>query len=244
MTPRKLFLCTVITAALFAANPGFAQDVPDDTVVIAEATVPEGRLVDRYADLAGSEAAASELVSALRTGGGFTVVEEVVTENEDGTTTVTPVETVIANPAGPMGWGEVNILLSLAQALLESGAFADLQSALTGVQTTVTNPDGTTTVTTEGGVLAMRADGMGWGRIASTLGFRLGELVSASNRSERASARVAGGKADQAARRDERIASSDRPARPERAGRPERPEKPERIERPERPERPERGGRP
>lgn len=242
MTLKKLLLPTLIAAALFATAPVLSQDAPppDDDAVVEQASVPRDRLADRYTDLAGSEEAAGDLVDALRAGEDFVVVEEVVTENEDGTTTTTTVETVIANPAGPMGWGEVNITLSLAQALVEAGAYPDLQSALTGVETTVTNPDGTTTTTSEGGVLAMRADGMGWGQIANTLGFRLGELVSASNRNERANARIAGGKADRAAR-EPGVARVDRGERPERAERPERPERPEK---PERPDRPERGGRP
>ena len=239
--PRHL-LAAALAAALMSPLPAFAQDAPDDPEVIATATVPETRLVERYTSLAGSPESASALVQALRAGEDFTVTQTTTVDNGDGTTTTTTTEVVVANPAGPMGWGEVNITLSLAQALVESGAFADLQSALTGVQTTVTNPDGTTTTTSEGGVLAMRADGMGWGQIAKDLGFRLGELVSASNRSERAAARVAGGKADRAARA-ERIARADRPDRADKPERPDRPERPERPQRPERPDRPDRGGR-
>lgn len=240
-TPRYLLLSAALSAALFAVTPAFAQDTGSDDAVVAEASVPAERLAERYAELAGSPEAAADLVSQLRSGGDFTVVETVTTPvldangdpvldaNGNPQTTTTTVERSIVNPNGPMGYGEVNITLSLAQALLDAGAYPDLQSALTGIATTVTNPDGTTTTTSSGGVLAMRADGMGWGQIAKELGFNLGALVSAANRSDKAQA----AKADRVARADkpERAAKPERPARPERAERPERPQRPDKPER-------------
>ena len=254
---KPLLLSMALGAALLATFPAFAQSTGDDSAVIVQATVPKARLVDRYTTLAGSEAAAADLVSRLRTGGGFTVTEQVTTTvtNPDGTTTTTtaPVTTAIANPNGAMGWGEVNITLSLAQALIDSGAATDLQSALTGTTTTVTNPDGTTTTTTSGGVLTMRADGMGWGQIAKELGFKLGALVSAGNKNAKATDAAAANaertkakvdragqakadKADRTAGKPDRVAKVERPNRPEKIDRPARPE------RPERPQKPERGG--
>lgn len=242
-SPRLLLLSAALGCTLFAAVPVLAQDAGSDADVEATASVPQSRLVERYAELAGSTAAATRLIQALRTGEDFTVTEQVTTTttNADGTTTTTTstVERTIANASGPMGWGGVNITLSLAQALVDSGASADLQSALTGTTTTTTNADGTTTTTTSGGVLAMRADGMGWGAIAKELGFNLGSLVSASNRNERSLAAQD--------RRTQAKADRTPAARPERASRPERPdrvERPQRPERPERPDRPERSGRP
>ena len=247
---KPLLLSMALGAALLATVPAFAQSTGDDSAVIVQATVPKARLVDRYTTLAGSEAAAADLVSRLRTGGGFTVTKQVTTTvtNPDGTTTTTtaPVTTAIANPNGAMGWGEVNITLSLAQALIDSGAATDLQSALTGTTTTVTNPDGTTTTTTSGGVLTMRADGMGWGQIAKELGFKLGALVSAGNRNAKATdaatakaeraEKATADKADRTAGKPERVVKVERPNRPEKIDRPARPE------RPERPQKPERGG--
>ena len=262
-TPRALPLALAL--ALGAASlPALAQDSTGDTTIVQQSTVPKARLVERYATLAGSTSAASTLIERLRTGGDFTVVEQVTTEttNPDGTVTrtTTNVERTVENPNGPMGWGEVNITLSLAQALVDAGKYADLQSALSGTTTTVTNPDGTTTQTTTGGVLAMRADGMGWGAIAKELGFNLGTLMSASNRNAKATASTSA-KSTQAASADkakgkpattgkalastrtDRVASTDRPTRPEKAERPVKPDKVERPTRPERPSKPERGGR-
>lgn len=252
---RRLPLCIALAALLSPAAPAFAQDAGGDTEIVAEATVPRDRLVDRYTEVAGSEDLAAGLIDGLRKGGEFTVQEAVTTTttNADGTTTTTTtmVDRTVANPAGPMGWGEVNISLSLAQALLDAGTYASLSTALAGVPTTVTNADGTTTTTVEGGVLAMRADGMGWSAIAKELGFNLGSLISASNKNEHAVA-AADKKAERAAKAEkaakpekaERAAKAERPERVAKVDRPERPTRPERIERPQRPERPERGGRP
>jgi hypothetical protein len=238
--PKHLLLSATLAAALFATVPAFAADSGSDAAVVAEATVPAARLADRYAELAGSEQAATDLVSELRTGGDFTVTQDVTTTttNPDGTTTTTTstVDTTIANPNGPMGYGEINITLAMAQALVDSGASPDLQSALTGTTTTVTNADGTTTTTTSGGVLAMRADGMGWGQIAKKLGFNLGELVSASNRNAKAADAHAGHAAKPAAHatgKPDRVSKVERPAKPDRVERPQKPDRPERPQKPE-----------
>lgn len=246
VTPRFLLLSAALAVALSVAAPAIAQDTDTDpdAGIIATASVPADRLAERYSELAGSPEAAIELVTQLRSGEDFTITEEVTTTvtNENGTTTTTTalVDRTVINPNGPMGYGEVNITLAMAQALVDGGAFADLQSALTGASSTVTNPDGTTTTTLEGGVLAMRADGMGWGQIAKELGFNLGSLVSASNNGGNTSARAERGadaaKADRAAK-PERVARAERPVRPEKIDRPDRPARPERPERPQKPER-------
>jgi hypothetical protein len=267
-TPRRLLLTAALAALLSAGAPAFAQDATGDEAIVVESTIPADSIADRYADLAGSPEAASALVDQLRTGGDFTVTETVTTPvldadgnpvlDADGNpqTTTSTVDRTIANPNGPMGYGEVNISLALAQALLDSGAYADLQSALTGLETTVTNPDGTTTTTSSGGVLAMRASGMGWGQIANQLDFNLGTLMSAAHSNGNTQARV-DARNDQRAKVDHAkvehpakpvsVARTERPERAERPQRVDRPERPERVERPtrpERPERPERSGHP
>jgi hypothetical protein len=116
-------------------------------------------------------------------------------------------DTAFATPMKKLGNGEVNIALSLAEAKLGEQNVAEptaaqLKAALEPI-------------------LQMRADGKGWGVIANSLGFRLGDLM----------------RADQA--RQERIARSERADR--HFGRPDKPERPERPERPEKPERADRG---
>ena len=132
MTFQQTLLSAALLAAMFATAPVAAQDTTTDTEVVADASVPKDRLVDRYADLVGDEASADALVTTLREGGEFTVTttetRTVVDENGDPvldangneqTETVTVTETV-ENPNGPMGWGEVNITLAMAEKLLES----------------------------------------------------------------------------------------------------------------------------
>lgn len=96
-----------------------------------------------------------------------------------GATTGTSTGTTITPPTGKMGWGEVFISLALAKAELANMGITNptpdqLQAALTGGD--ITGADGTTT--TVKGVLEMRADGMGWGRIAQAEGTKLGPVVS------------------------------------------------------------------
>lgn len=249
MNPRHKLLSAALAAALLATMPAFAQDSGTGT----EAGVPEARLVDRYTGLAGSEAAAEAIVGDLRTGGDFTVTttETRPVLNADGTQATNPdgtpktetvtVETSITNPAGPMGWGEVNNTLAIAQKLVDDGLAGSLEEALTGTAD-VTNADGTVTAGTDG-ILQMRADGMGWGQIAKELGFNLGSVVGKGKSGADVSAGASASKSDRSDKagrtaKPERVAKVDRPNRPERV---ERPAKPERAERPQKPER---SGRP
>jgi hypothetical protein len=167
----------------------------------AAAAQSTDQLVKEYTSLAGSEANAKSLVEGLRNG---EQVELTSTQARDAE--FTP-------PTGKMGNGNVNIALSLARAsLAEEG---------------ITDPTPRQLEAAVMDVLELRADGKGWGQIAQSMGFKLGDVM----RSERA----------QAAVRTERMARAERAERP---GRIEKPERPVRIEKPERPERPEQAGRP
>jgi hypothetical protein len=278
---RNTLLFAALAAALFAATPAFAEDVPPDTVVENDAGVPKDRLVDEYADplFAGDEVAAGDAITALRTGGDFTVTTTTTRQvlNPDGTPATNPdgtpvmetvtVETLVPNANGPMGWGEVDHSLGIAQALVDNGQVGSFEEALLGAATftTVTNPDGTTTTTATygGGLLQMRADGMGWGQIAKELGFKsLGEIKSGRAFADAdgeatavaAGDRAAKGKAERTARdsqgksaehKPDRVAKADRTTgKPERVERIAKVDRPERVDRPVRPERPERPGKP
>jgi hypothetical protein len=149
-------------------------------------------LVQKYTPLAGSQSNATTLVNGLRNGSDFTL---------NGVSFDTPTK--------KMGNGEVNIALSLAEKQLgtTTPTSQQLQTALIGT-------------TDKPGILALRADGKGWGQIAQSMGLRLGDVMRSP-------------KADQHARAE----------KPEKVERPQKPERPERPERPEKPERPERPGR-
>ncbi len=156
---------------------------------LAASSQSKDQLIEKYTPLAGSPANATSLVNGLRDD------KEV---NLSGTK-FTP-------PTRKMGNGNVNIALALAQAELKKQGITNptpeqLKTALVGDSK---NP----------GILTLRAKGEGWGEIAHSLGFKLGDVM----RSAKAEGR------DQAAR-------ADKPERPARPDKPERPEKPERAER-------------
>lgn len=144
----------------------------------------EQTLVERYTDLAGSRAGAQALVAGLRDG-------------SDIELTYAGTKLTIDPPTGKMGNGNVNIALALTEASLKDTAkptAQQFQAALSGV-------------------LEQRAAGRGWGEIANSLGFKLGEVM----RSERAQPEQRAAHADS---RPERSARADRPDRP---GKPDRP---------------------
>lgn len=145
--------------------------------------------------LAGSKENALSLVNGLRNGMSFTLTAPAATGaatgstpggttgttagTTTGATTTTATGTTITPPTGKMGWGNVFISLSLAQKVLTQAGITDptaaqLQTALMGGD--LTGADGKTS--TVKGVLQLRADGMGWGKIAQVYGTKLGPVVS------------------------------------------------------------------
>jgi hypothetical protein len=137
------------------------------------------KLVAQYTALAGSEKNAESLVAGLRDGSRVTLTSGRTTASFDP-------------PTQKMGYGSIDNALSLAEASLKKEGITDptpeqLKRSVTGV-------------------LQMRADGKGWGQIANSMGFRLGDLKSAQHR----------------------------PARPERVARAEKPERPVKPEKPRR----------
>jgi len=193
-------LVTLALPAAAQSGRGAATPVRADTAT----TVPTDRLVERYTVLAGTEENARSLVTGLRDG-----------------TDITLSGTTIANPAGKMGYGNVNITLALAEKQL-SGISNPTPTQLNGALTNAEN-----------GILTLRAQGMGWGEIAHAFDLKLGDVMRAS------AAKDSPG----ATRRAERAAPQ-RIVRESGAGNPRNGlERAERAERPERPQRPERAGR-
>jgi hypothetical protein len=161
------------------------------------------QLVDRYTTLAGSKHNATSLVTGLRDG-----KEVRLTRRGSSTESFTP-------PTGKMGYGNIDNALALAEASLNQQGIAkptpaQLEAALMGG--TVTTSSGKSVKLD--GILQMRADGKGWGQIANSLGFKLGEV----KRSDKAEPRAG---------RPDRVAKAERPQRPEKPARPEKPERPE-----------------
>lgn len=124
-----------------------------------------------FTAFAGSPENADSLVQGLRSGASISLTDPAALPG-------TPSGLSFTSPTRPMGYGNIFISLSLAQKQLAALGItnptpAQLQAALTGG--TVLTATGPVTLK---GILQMRADGMGWGKIANTLGFKLGSVVS------------------------------------------------------------------
>jgi len=193
-----------------------------------DAGQPDDRLVDKFARFAGSRTNAESLVNGLRND-----QEVKLKSTTQGSASFTP-------KTDKMGFGNVNIALTLAKATLaEQGIFRptpqQIEAALNGG--TITNRSGKQVMLT--GILTQRASGLGWGKIAQANGFKLGELMRHHGdfRHHRHHAEFKHHRHHHAEFAKVRF------ERHERMERAERPERHERMERAERPERPERGRR-
>lgn len=186
--------CTtlLLTATLAVATLAAYAQTPEQTnrqAVLPAAAGGESpaqdRIVNRFAGFAGSEDNARSLVTGLRQGGEITLTAPDSGGQAGTGITFTP-------PTRPMGYGNVGISLALAREQLAQLGIAQptpeqLQAALVGG--TVTAGSGSTATTTElKGVLQMRAEGMGWGRIANAMGGKLGHVVSGRTGQQAASA--------------------------------------------------------
>lgn len=177
-TPKHTLLSMLCAAALGVPAVGATAHAREagadaDAVVAAEAA---GQAVTQFAQgyvrFAGSQENAESLVTGLRTGG------EVVLASP-GVDPDTVVETAFVPVTGAMGYGEANLSLALAEAQL--AAMGIVEPTAEEIAWAL---NGGTLVGTDGelafdGVLQMRADGMGWGRIAQELDMNLGEVISA-----------------------------------------------------------------
>ena len=181
-------------------------------VGVTSVSAGEGNELDKYADsneagvadkisssfeaFAGSEDNALALVIGLRGGTEITLVETTpaTTDPETGDP-VEPVdvETVFTPSTGAMGYGEIYIALGLARASLDKLGIteptaAEVVASLNG-GIVIINP-GETPETEEEvelvGVLTLRADGYGWGKVAKTLGVKLGPVMKAIKQDARA----------------------------------------------------------
>jgi len=223
----------VLTALSMAIGLSIATSTAwADTTPTAATNGQEGtKLAGSYTTFAGSTSNSQALVSGLRTGTAIVLVTP-------ATATTPAVQTTFTPSTGSLGYGNVNIALALAQAELKTAGItqptaAQIEAALNGG--TVTGATGPVQLT---GVLALRSDGQGWGNIAKTLGFKLGDIESAAKAHGPlpSSADIAhGDKTDHA----DKVAKVDHP---DKADRPDKPDHPDKPEKPERPDKPERGG--
>lgn len=164
--------------ALQLAQPDLAADAPETATLDAQITrmnrsapAVVGRISADFSEFAGSPANAEALVAGLRSGSAITLVSL----DPKGV----PVSTTITPPTGNMGYGNVYTSLALAKQQLAALGITNptpqqIEAALTGG--TVTAAGGQATALT--GVLQLRSQGLGWGQIAQSLGFKLGPVIS------------------------------------------------------------------
>jgi len=180
MKTRHLTLTLVCAAVLagLAVSPAMAQSTTTTTTGTSSTATTTNQastqLSSEFSTFAGSDANAQALVNGLRNG--TAIVLEQVTRNADGTSTTA--STTIQPVTGKLGYGNVKIALSLAEASLAKAGITDptaaeIAAALNGGSLTLA--DGT--MVDLQGVLAARASGEGWGQIANSMGFKLGDVM-------------------------------------------------------------------
>lgn len=170
--PHQARLLAILLACWLAAGPGVAQadTTSTTTAAIGTSATTETRLAAEFADFLGGREQAATVVAGLRQGTAFDLVAETAATGTTGASTTT---TTIDPPTGSMGYGNVRITLRLAQAeLAKLGITAPTPEELSAIL--VGGEINGTPVT---GILALRAEGMGWGRIARQYGMTVGQIM-------------------------------------------------------------------
>ena len=176
MSPKMLTIALAIaTLGTLSGMPAWSQAATGTTTTLqSTSTKPEVKLATQYSTLAGSPSNAESLITGLRDGKNILLRSSPTGLNPTApSVTFTPL-------TGKLGYGNINIALSLAKADLARLGIANptpaqLAAALNGG--TITTANGTATMA---GILAQRQSGLGWGQIANAMGVNLGALVSAS----------------------------------------------------------------
>jgi len=148
----------------------------------------ESRVVASFTDFAGSEANARSLVAGLRQGGEITLTAP-------GPSGKAATSTRFALPTRPMDYGSVRTSLTLAREQLAQLGISQptpvqIKAVLAGGAVTSRSAARTTPVLLPG-VLQMRAHGMGWHRIADSMGVKLDDARDGRKSSPVAAARGA-----------------------------------------------------
>jgi hypothetical protein len=140
-----------------------------------------GRIDGRFAGFAGSSANLQSIALGLRHGEPIVLTETVVVTppppapgQPPAPPTTTTTTTTIQPPTRPMGYGNVTRALDLASRQLTAAGITNptasqVSAALNGG--TVTTAAGTVTLD---GVLQLRSQGMGWGKISNAIGTHPG----------------------------------------------------------------------
>lgn len=169
-------LAALAVSTSLAVTPATAQTTGTATPPPTTTGTAATKLSNNFSNWAGLPENSAALVNGLRMGQPIALTSAPTTPGGAVTTTT------FTSPTKPMGYGNINIALSLAQQQLASHGITQpttqqLQTALMGGSITTT--DGVTAQTTNyQGILQLRASGMGWGKIANTPGYKLGAVMS------------------------------------------------------------------
>jgi hypothetical protein len=133
-------------------------------------SVAFARLSAEFRKFAGSDRNAQGLVIGLRDGAGITLTHGI--NGSASSASFTP-------PTGRMGYSNVSIAISLARQQLAGEGIGQpsphqLQAALVGGK--ITSPHSGNAIKLHG-ILQLKVQGMGWGKIASLLGIKLGSVI-------------------------------------------------------------------
>lgn len=193
---KTLLQFIAVSAAYLIGGAAIAQTAAPSGGTASTAAVAStsgspqvSRLAADFGDFAGSDANAAALVTGLRNGTPITLAETAVLTTTTGNPPVTTATTVTTNttitpPTGHMGWGNVRHALTLARAQLAAQGIsepsaAQIQAALTGGSITTVGANGSQS-TQLPGILTLRSQHMGWGRIAQTVGVKPGAFANAN----------------------------------------------------------------
>jgi hypothetical protein len=164
----------VSATSVFCGAAALAADTAAQSTSTSKGSAKvQAKLVTQFSSFAGSDGNAQSLVTGLRHGKSITLTSPPPGPGQPATSLA------FDTPTRPMGYGNVFISLALAKQQLGNLGITDptpqqIQAALTGG--TVTTGSGATTQLP--GILALRSEGMGWGKIAKSQGMNLGHVVS------------------------------------------------------------------
>ena len=154
----------VASAALLGGSLLLASTATGTSVPPHTSSAADTQLATSFSTFAGSPENAQSLVSGLRTGTLITLEP-----NPSGPNPTAPAASL--TPAtGKLGYGNIRIALSLAKTQL--------------AQDGITAPTPVQLSTALNGVLTQRAEGMGWGNIARSMGTTLGSVMGNAHASK------------------------------------------------------------
>lgn len=163
---RRYLVAPACVAVMGLAHADDAPPPASPTTAASAEPKFVSRIGSGFESFAGSRSNAESLALGLRQGQAVTL-----TSTDGQAVTFTP-------PTRPMGQGNVVHALSLAQAQLAAQGITEpspeqLQAALMG-GTVTTGADAAAQTTTYEGILQLRSQGMGWGKISHAIGVKPG----------------------------------------------------------------------